>query len=300
MEEGKHLIEKLELPITHAKHSWDIHLEKVRFWGLAAGGVLLILGKIVTNMTTASGLINAGYIFSTYHFRHTCVYLDYNPSRTFSALLVMCQIFPLDFFIIMFYFKVKQMHEAKLLAADSDLFKITKWATPFMFVTQTYFYMVFVNKPDANEFFVPDHENNPTSTDKNTWETITVMDGLPAGFIFHYLPYMFWQAGMILMAIQHNFYLIETDKLKRVKITQDHLYMYNYFIIVAGCVYTLFVWSFILGTPLWDTTTPHGNAAGVFAMYGFDAVVVLVPCIFSGIEAYWLFPKDHLTFTFKT
>jgi len=300
MEEGKSLLDKLELPITGIKHSWDIHLEKVRFWGLAAGGVLLILGKAVTTRTTASGLIDSGYINSTYHFRHTCVYLDYNPSRTLSALLVMCQIFPLDFFIIMFYYKVKQLHETKVLKADSELFKITQWATPFMFVVQTYFYMVFVNKPDANEFFVPDHENNPTSTDKNTWITKTVMGGLPAGFIFHYLPYMFWQAGMILMAIQQNFYLIETGKLEKLRVTEHMLTIYNYFIMVAGFTYTLFVWSFIFGTPLWDTTTPHGNAAGIFAMYGFDAVVVLVPTIFALIDAYWLFPKDHITFTFKT
>jgi len=281
----------------HKKNEWTFHLEQIRFWALAAGGVLLTLGKYVTTHNTDSGLIDAGYIFATYHFRHTCVYLDYNPSRTMSALIVMLQTIPLDFFIVMFYFKVKQLFLKGEIKPDSRLVKITGWATPFMFITQTYFFMVFVNHPDDNTFHVPSTEN-PTSTDKSTWVMQDYYD-YPLGFIFHYLPYMLWQAGMILMAIQHNFYLIETDKLKKLHISKEALTIYNYFIIVAGFTYTLFVWSFIFGTPLWDTTENPGKAVGIFAMYGFDVVVVLVPSAFAFIEGYWTFPDEKFSIEFS-
>jgi len=279
------------------KTEWSFHLEAIRFWGLAAGGVLLTLGKFVTNKYTDAGLINAGYIFSTYHFRHTCVYLDYNPSRTLSALIVMVQTLPLCFFIVAFYFKVKQLLIKGEIAKDSTLVWITGYGTPIMFITQVYFFMVFVNHPDDNTFHVPSAAD-PTNTDKSTW-VIQDYYNYPLGFIFHYLPYMLWQAGMIIMAIQHNYYLIETDKLRDIGISKKKLTLYNTFIILAGATYTLFVWSFILGTPLWDTTENPGKAVGIFAMYGFDAVVVLLPAVFAAIEAYVTFPHEKFTIEFS-
>lgn len=268
----------------------SIHLEKLRFFGLMAGGVLLLLGKFITTKYVPGGLIDAGYIVTTFHFRHTCVYLDYNPSRTISALIVMLQIIPLDIFIVLFAYKLKGLVKSGEISADTWLVKLTPAATVIMFICQTYFYMVFVNHPDDNTFFVP-NPDDPLNTDKNTW--ITEDKGLPYGFIFHYAPYMIWQTGMIIMAIQHNWYLYLTDKLEALYINRSLMRMYNYAIIAAGIVYSTFVWSFIFGAPLWDTETQPGKGIAIFAMYGFDFVVVLIPAIFALM--YWLKFPDDLT-----
>jgi len=274
---------------------WDINLEFLRFCGLAAGAVLLGVGTFVTKTKVPPGLIDAGYISSTFHFWHTCVNLDYNPSRTIAGMIVMFQVFPLDLFIILSYYKIMNEYKSGKLAPDSMVAAVTPYITPVMLVFQTFFYMVFVNHPDANTFFVPSEEH-PDSTDKSTWVTIGQGD-LPYGFIFHYAPYMFWQAGMILMAIQQNMYLVETDRFGALGLSKSVLSVYNVFIICAGTVYCIFVWSFIFGHPLWDTANPVGKLAGQIAMTGFDVVVVGLPALFSLIECI-KFPEDKFAVVF--
>ena len=179
--------------------SVTVHLEKIRCFGLVAIGVLLMLGTFITDRYVPGGLIDAGYIVNTFHFRHTCVYLDYNPSRTISAMVIMALIIPLDIFIILFCFKLKGLVKTGVISEDSWLWKLTPAATVVMLIFQTFFYMVFVNHPDDNSFHVP-NPDDPDNTDEST--RITETPSLPLGFISHYTPYMFWQTGMIIMAIQ--------------------------------------------------------------------------------------------------
>ena len=59
-----------------------------------------------------------------------------------------------------------------------------------------------------------------------------------------------------------------------------------YGIVVVGVIvwYTVFVWSFIAGAPIIDTSTASGMRAGMFLMYFHIFVTTLIP----GISSYLL------------
>ena len=75
--------------------SLELNIETLRFYGLCAGVLLLMVGYTVTH---AFVRIDEGddkfieektFIYKTFHFSHTCSVLDFNPAKTVSALVIM-------------------------------------------------------------------------------------------------------------------------------------------------------------------------------------------------------------------
>ena len=234
------------------------NIEWLRFWGLVAIVVLLIIGSIVTNQFVefpeGSGGFDfkATFIYELFHFNHTCTVLDFNPSRTVSGILMMFHTIPMDLFIALSYFRMKHDYVAGRIS--KPLWYYTKITTPYIFIAVTYFYMVFVNPP---------------------------VD-MPS-FILHYLPYNFWQIAMILMAIGQCGYLAEME-ITPFNIPRILLKVYGCLLIATGLYYTIFVWSFIGKTPILDTTITANRNFAVTLMYFFNVLVILIPAIFAFIE----------------
>lgn len=239
--------------------STTFNIEWLRFWGLMAGSVLLVTGTIVTNtfveFPEGSGGFDfkATFIYKLFHFNHTCTVLDFNPSRTVSGIVMMFHTIPMDLFIVLSYYRMKDDYYSE---------KISKWlwnysriTTPFIFIAMTYFYMVFVNPP---------------------------MD-MPS-FILHYTPYMAWQIAMILMAIGQCAYITQLN-LTPFNIPKKVLQVYLFILILTGIYYTIFIWSFIAGFPILDTTIASNRNFAIFLMYFFDVLAAIIPAFFAFIEA---------------
>lgn len=199
------------------------------------------------------------FIYKLFHFNHTCSMLDFNPSKTIAALIIMLHTLPMLLFVICHYLRITSQTDSKY----DTLKMVTKVFSPIQFVVFTYFYMVFVNSPDG-EF------------------------GTASGmrkFALHYVPYGLWQLGMLLMAIQQCWFLSLKDQLPFPWITHTMLRAYLYFMGALFTVYTYFIVSFMLGSPAWDTTTTIGLLSAKGIMYIWDVVAAIIPMIMAWYES---------------
>ena len=227
--------------------SKEINIELFRFYGLLGIFVLLLTGKYVSQYAVIfppkddpssiwHKLFNGAqsdfdaeqtFIYHLFHFNHTCSILDFNPSKTISALVMMLHTVSIDCFVILHYYRVTVQTDPMFDA----LKKFTTIATPLQFVFFTYFYMVFVNSPDG-EYGTDEGMNK---------------------FKWHYIPYMLDQTATLLMAVQQCWYIALKEKEKERRqelrqfpwITCNMLWRYCQFLMVILVVYTWFIWSFI-------------------------------------------------------
>jgi hypothetical protein len=272
-----------ETPLTGGRtlgsRTITFNLEMIRFFALLGGAALLLTGKFVSvygvvfpaksdPSTFWDKLVNGApsdfdpsqtFIFKLFGFNHTCTLLDFNPSKTVSALIIMLHTMPLCFFVLCHYVRVTS-HTNPCFKC---LQRFSKIATPIQFLAFTYFYMVFVNSPDG-EF--------------NTTEGMNK-------FKLHYIPYMSWQLGMLLMAVQQCWYIYLKDQIPIKCISKDMLWGYIIFMGILFVVYTYFCWSFINGRPAWDTFSEPGRSLGIIIMYTWDFVAVIVPTFFAFLES---------------
>ncbi len=103
---------------------------------------------------------------------------------------------PMDLFIVLSYFRMKHDY------VEGRISYYTKITTPFIFITMTYFYMVFGNPP---------------------------MD----------MPYMCWQIAMILLAIGQCGYLADIE-ITPLNIPNIVFKVYLCILIATGLYHTIF------------------------------------------------------------
>lgn len=261
------------------KKSIMINIETIRFWGLLAGGALLMSGLFFStymvnfpvhdNPSTFMDKLLHGapsdfdatqtYIYKMFHFNHTCSLLDFNPSKTVSALVLQLHTLPVIVFVICHYCRIQIQLDPKF----DNLKMATKYFSPFQFLTLLYFYMVFVNSP-YGEYGTKEALHN---------------------FILHYIPYMLWQMGMLLMAIQQCWFISLKGRIPFTWVTKEYLWYYVQFLMVMFVIYTAFVWSFVFSMPLWNTATQPGNFIAKLIMYTWDVASVVIPTVFAWYEA---------------
>lgn len=122
--------------------------------------------------------------------------------------------------------------------------------------------MVFVNSPDG-EYGTPEGTLN---------------------FTLHYIPYVGWQLGLLLMAIQQSWYMYLRNRLPFSWVTKGVLWFNIKLMVVVFIVYTYFVCSFIIGSPAWDTFSEPGRTAGITLMYTWDVLAIVIPTLFAYSE----------------
>lgn len=259
---------------------FTLNIERLRFVGLVAVFVLLAVGAFVTkyavvypakedpssfwaklNGAPTDFVYTATYVFQLFGFNHTCSVLDFNPSKTISAIVVMFSSIPLDIFVICHYLRITSQTDKKY----DGLKKVTGVLSAYQFIAFTYFYMVFVNSPDG-VFDTPEGDMK---------------------FVLHYVPYMLWQLAILIMAVQQCWFISLKDAVPVpfTFVTPCLMWRYCQFLMVMFVVYTWFIWSFILGDPLWDTSTPFGELLAKCIMYTWDVVAILIPAIFAWYES---------------
>lgn len=258
-----------------------LNIERIRFWGLIAGAVLLIVGRFVTmkfvvlqadDQTDVSSpydkIFNGApsdfdnketFIYQLFLADHSCTFLDFNPAKTVAALLVMFHTIPFNIFVVCHYLRITGQSDPKF-----DLLKkFTMIASPIQFIFNAYFYMVFVNSPDG---------------------VYGTQEGMNS-FIKHYVPYQTWQISMVLMACQQSWYIALKDQIPFSFVTPSMMMMYLKFLALILITYFAFVWSYILDMPLWDTKTPVGLLALKAMMHTWTVCALVVPLIFSWFES---------------
>ena len=139
----------------------------------------------------------------------------------------------------------------------------THVASPIQFITTLYFYLVFVNSPDGE---------------------YGTEEGM-AKFTLHYLPYMFWQMGMLLMALQQSWFIVLSDSIPVSWVSKEWIWVYTQSMVVVFIVYNWFIWSFINGDPLWDTFTPTGRIAAQIIMWIWNVYAIFIPVYFAYEES---------------
>ena len=253
----------------------QFNIETLRFWGILAFLPLLATGQLLTHYgavfpphdDTSSfwdKIWNGApsdfdetktYIYQMFHFSHFCSALDFNPSKTVSALLVMFHTIPINVFVILHYLRVISQTDP----AYNNLKKATKILTPLQFVFYLYFYMVFVNSP-YGDLDTPEGDN---------------------AFILHYIPYLLWQIAALLMAIQQCWFIVLKDAIPFEWATPALLWKYLQSIVVLGIAYHVFVISFILKIPIFNTEEGVGRYIGMFIMYSELVYAVVIPAFFA-------------------
>mmetsp|Transcript_21876 Transcript_21876/g.46156 ORF Transcript_21876/g.46156 Transcript_21876/m.46156 type:complete len:296 (-) Transcript_21876:164-1051(-) len=261
------------------KQKLVVNIEFLRFFGLSMGMVLLGVGTFMstymvvfpphedthTFMEKLKGAqsdfdTTQTYIYKLFHFNHTCTMLDFNPAKTCAALVIMLHTLPCLAFVVLHHVQVLAMTDPKYnnLKTMSNIF------SPLQFIFYLYFYMVFVNSPNG-EYGTRDGKMK---------------------FTFHYIPYMLWQMGILLMGIQQCWYVSLRGEVPFPSIfTKETIWNYVCFLMFMFVLYSTFVWSFIFEAPLWNTESSVGKTAAMFVMYGWDVFAVLVPMCFAWVES---------------
>ena len=159
----------------------------------------------------------------------------------------------MNIFIVLSYYRIEYEYQNEQVPYGLCLY--SRIASPLIFIFFAYFYMVFVNSPM----------------------------GKMGDFILHYIPYMCWQTGLILMAIQQCWYISVKGRIP-FGLSPRLLKLYCWLLVALLIYYTWFVWSFIFDSAILDTTQNTGRILAMFIMYGFDVVAVLIPAAFASVE----------------
>jgi hypothetical protein len=257
----------------------QFNIETIRFWGILAFVPLMATGKFLNRYATVfpphddtssfwDKIWNGApsdfdetetYIYQMFHFSHPCSLLDFNPSKTVSALLVMFHTIPIIVFVILHYLRVISQTDP----IYDNLKKATKIFTPLQFVFYLYFYMVFVNSPKG-DLGTPEGDN---------------------AFILHYIPYLLWQIAALLMAIQQCWFIVLKDLIPFEWVTPALMWKYLQSIVVLVIAYHVMVISFILKIPILHTEEGVGRYIALFIMYSELVYAVAIPAVFAYRES---------------
>lgn len=124
----------------------DINVEMCRFYGYFAYFIMMIVATIITYNFVDYPVPGNGFdptatfIYQLFGFNHTCSVVDFNPSRTISALLVMLLVVPLIIYVILNRYRIE--HEHINGNVGPKLFKFNQIITPLQLIGIGFFYMV--------------------------------------------------------------------------------------------------------------------------------------------------------------
>lgn len=267
------------------------NIEKLRGFGLLAGMVMLIVGRQTSlwfnqfpvlpegeEPNSAFDIIFRGaesnfhpdktYIVYLFHFIHTCVWIDNNPSKTMAAIFLMMAMVPLSMFVVLHHFRLKLQPGPEY----DFLKKFSRPLTIFQVLSYMYFFLCLVNSPIQEEELYTDWRGTRQ-------------------FILHYFPYMMFQLALLVMSIEQIAFLLQREGRMPFGL-ENHkglIRFYLYFCWVLYIIYCLFIWSHIIGGPeggIWNAGTPSGYKATAFIMLAFDICAAIIPAICAFAEVH--------------
>jgi hypothetical protein len=281
------------LPLTGSakKRTLSIKIDHIRCFGLLAGFLMLFFGHMVSKLFNQFPVTdeprhswwdiltgkkesnfhqNETYIHYLFHFIHTCVWIDNNPAKTVAAIFIQVAMMPLILFCILNYQRIQLQEGPQWESLKKRSFKVMV----FEVMCLSYFFLCLVNSPIQ---------------DPELFDTYRAQ----RQFTLHYIPYMLFQAFLIVLSLEQVSFLSAQDKMPFPFMTKKVLHIYFYFMVALYIVYVLFLWTHIFFGPghgLWDAGTPLGSFATNFIMYAFDVVGVGIPAICAFVDGNNLSP----------
>lgn len=256
------------------------NMEHLRAFGLLFGMVMLAVGKVLTESFVwkredTPNKVEETYIDQLFHFPHTCVFIDFNPSKTVAAILVVAVVVPLIAFTVLNRYRLKLAAEKGEIDANGFLIKFSEATWLLRALSFTYFFLVFVNSPDGK------YEEG-----QEDWTVAQRFGNLAwRKYLVHYLPFMFWQLALALMAIEQTWYKSVTGDIP-FGISCPTLKVYTITVAVVFIYYTTYIWAHMFGfwVPLKAST-----AFAQFIMWFYIILTAIIPAVFALKET----PRYH-------
>jgi len=240
------------------------NIEILRFGGLLMSILMLCVGKFTTDIWPSvwgkgsnPASVEETYIWKLFGFAHTCVFIDFNPSKTIAALLLNTCTLPLMMFTYFNHLRITVAYKKR--EVTQLLFNFSKYTWIFRFISFMLFFMVFVNSPD---------EEYGTTLG---WEH----------YLLHYIPFMLWQLAQALMAVEQTCFNYQMNNIAH-GIPKHFLRFYIIAISVFFVYYTVYIWCHIFevkSLPGYDNI-PWSK----FIMYTFIILSTLIPVYFGYCE----------------
>lgn len=180
--------------------SITFHVESLRLFAHCALLLIFSVGAVLTE-TLEDKLDNIPdptetVIYNLFGFNHACNYVDHNPSKLVSGILIPSVQLP---YMLYFYFYHKRVQKSvENNEVPKWLLQLSSIITPFNIVVMSQLHMWFVNPP---------------------YDTY--------GFIAHYIPYFLFQCAIALQLILNLQYLISKNNLPwRIPVVVGKLFLY--------------------------------------------------------------------------
>mmetsp|Transcript_40314 Transcript_40314/g.45429 ORF Transcript_40314/g.45429 Transcript_40314/m.45429 type:complete len:291 (-) Transcript_40314:264-1136(-) len=223
---------------------FHLHVEMFRCIGLSVGLLMVAVGWVVTKLFVWGNFDNPDraqdtYIWKVFDFPHTCVFIDFNPAKSVAALMMNFVTLPLIVFTLLNHWRLRVAHSKGEIT--DGLLKFSECTYIFRIFCFVYFFMCLVNSPDL-----------PYDGPYDTWEK---MSGSRAWrhYLYHYLPFMFWQLALALQAWEQSHFHYETGSIPQLPcfptITKNGVWWYTRLIIVVFIYYTGYIWAHMFYFP---------------------------------------------------
>jgi len=274
----------------------EVCIEKWRAFGLTMGLVMTFVGYTLTHayvfpITDGPQTIDDTYINKVFGFSHTCVYIDFNPSKSVAAILLNFVTIPLMMFTYLNQARIKNMYcSGDHCLAWVNTFSQVTWR--FRVVCFALFSLVFVNSPDGEYI----------NSFDSTWAELFKSVGWRK-YLVHYIPYFLWQFSLALMSVEQTWY--HYCKGSVFDIPKKILLCYNWATGIVLAYYSIWILGFIFGfyfpghTSVDETTGIVNNLwVGYFIMYLNLVLTTALPALMSWSRVYgWLETPRATTYT---
>jgi len=248
------------------------NIEFLRAFGLTMGCIMIFLGRYTTDKyvwgkDNNPDKVEDTYIYKVFGFAHTCVYIDYNPSKTVSAILLVTCVLPLMLYTVLNNYRIRVAGKSKQV--NGLIVNFSEYTWGFRFFSFAFFFMVFVNSP-YGEF-----------TDPQTLQE-RFADLAWRNFFLHYLFFMFWQFSLALMAIEQTCFNYQMNTIP-FGIKKPILKAYIIFVFLVLAYYTGFIWAHMFGFPI-----PGKNnvVSAQIVMYLYLVLTAIIPVFMALCEYY--------------
>jgi len=288
-DETSHLFGNKNPPVRVT--TWRIPLELLKAVGLTlpvAGGLYGVYSSLkVTFCDTCPLDLYTTYIYTLFHFIHTCVWIDNNPGKTYVAI-----VFIIGMVILMLFTVLEKERLKNNYAAGDTCLKpvaiFSKYTWLIRFVSFLVFPMCFVNSP-----FAPSDPFVDPADPTVTWEQL-LADPPYIAFVVHYFFYLLWQLSCALLAIESSLYHYVRGTMPFFGSCPTVIMIYLCVTVIFFLYYTVWIVGFLCGvwipghTSVDEDGVVHNEKLGNFIMYGYDVLVIGVPVFFSVCRTFGL------------
>lgn len=223
--------------------------------------IILLVGAILTE-TLVDVDPHTTAIYKLFGFNHSCNWLDHEPSRTVSAMLLPLWEVPFLFYLIFNFLRIQDAYKEN--KAPRYAYVVSGIFLPIEILLTVWFRIVFVWSPEVS-------------------------------FLYHYLPYIGFQFLLFMVAFENALYFYA---MKALPFKNSRFMAISYLVVLflVTLAYTVIGLSSAFGHPILDLIHDPGQRLLFRSLTNFYTVLVLpVPIILSILELKRS-PKHKLSF----